>query len=225
MTLELDGEQANYLGNVMRMGAGDELLLFDGRIGRMARASRRGGQEAHDARLERRMREREDVPDLWLAFAPIKTGADRLAGRESDRARRRAAAAGHHRSARSSTAFNLDRLRAHMPSRPPSNAGAPRCRRSPSRCKLRRLAARPATPSRTLYFADEAGGEPAAERCAPGPAAILIGSGRRLHRPERAAIRAAARPIAISLGPRILRAETAALAALAAWMAAAGDWR
>ena len=77
---------------------------------------------------------------------------------------------------------------------------------------------------RALLFADEDGGAPLAEAAAPGPAAILIGPEGGFTDEERAAIRAlpARRPVA--LGPRILRADTAALAALSLWMAAAGDW-
>jgi len=79
---------------------------------------------------------------------------------------------------------------------------------------------------RALFFADEAGGEPAAAAFSAhqGPAAILTGPEGGFDEAERAAIRAhpAARPI--TLGPRILRGETAAIAALAAWMATAGDW-
>jgi 16S rRNA (uracil1498-N3)-methyltransferase len=79
---------------------------------------------------------------------------------------------------------------------------------------------------RALFFADELGGEPAAAAFAAhkGPAALLIGPEGGFDDAERAAIRAhpAARPI--SLGPRILRGETAAIAATALWMAAAGDW-
>jgi 16S rRNA (uracil1498-N3)-methyltransferase len=79
--------------------------------------------------------------------------------------------------------------------------------------------------SRTLYFADESGGEPAAEALKPGPALILIGPEGGFAPEEAAAIRAAPNARAISLGPRILRAETAALAAIATWMASVGDWR
>ena len=78
---------------------------------------------------------------------------------------------------------------------------------------------------RTLYFADEGGGEPAATAFTEGPALILTGPEGGFTDEERAAIRAAPNAVAISLGPRILRAETAALAALAAYMAVAGDWR
>ena len=79
--------------------------------------------------------------------------------------------------------------------------------------------------SRTLYFADEAGGEPAATAFQPAPCLILTGPEGGFTDEERAMIRAAENSIAISLGPRILRAETAALAALSAYMALAGDWR
>jgi 16S rRNA (uracil1498-N3)-methyltransferase len=78
---------------------------------------------------------------------------------------------------------------------------------------------------RTLYFADEGGGEPPASALKPGPALILTGPEGGFTDAERAAVRAAPNSIAISLGPRVLRAETAALAALAAYMTVAGDWR
>ena len=76
-----------------------------------------------------------------------------------------------------------------------------------------------------LYFADEQGGEPIAKALAPGPAAILIGPEGGFTDEERALIRTARNAVAISLGPRILRAETAALATISAFMALAGDWR
>jgi 16S rRNA (uracil1498-N3)-methyltransferase len=80
---------------------------------------------------------------------------------------------------------------------------------------------------RVLYFADELGGAPAAEAFAAhaGPAALLVGPEGGFDDTERAGIRAhpAARPI--TLGPRILRGETAAIAGCALWMSSAGDWR
>jgi 16S rRNA (uracil1498-N3)-methyltransferase len=80
-------------------------------------------------------------------------------------------------------------------------------------------------PSRTLYFADEHGGEWAPGAFAAGPSMILTGPEGGFTDEERAAIRAVPAAVAISLGPRILRAETAALASLALFMAVAGDWR
>jgi 16S rRNA (uracil1498-N3)-methyltransferase len=79
--------------------------------------------------------------------------------------------------------------------------------------------------ARTLYFADEAGGQHAVKAFKSGPALILIGPEGGFTDEERVRIRAAPNSVAISLGPRILRAETAALASLAAFMAVAGDWR
>jgi 16S rRNA (uracil1498-N3)-methyltransferase len=79
--------------------------------------------------------------------------------------------------------------------------------------------------SRTLYFADESGGDWAPDEFTAGPCLILTGPEGGFSEDERAAIRAAPNAIPISLGPRILRAETAALAALAVYMAVAGDWR
>jgi 16S rRNA (uracil1498-N3)-methyltransferase len=78
---------------------------------------------------------------------------------------------------------------------------------------------------RRLYFADEGGGEAAAGAFAPGRSLILVGPEGGFTEEERTLVRNARNSVAISLGPRILRAETAALAALAAYMAIAGDWR
>ena len=119
--------------------------------------------------------------------------------------------------------LNLDRMRAHIVE------AAEQCGRTAladidEPVKLRAfLKAR--DPARTLYFADETGGEPASRAFKPGPALILTGPEGGFTPDEAAAIRAAPNARPISLGPRILRAETAALAAVAAWMAAAGDWR
>jgi 16S rRNA (uracil1498-N3)-methyltransferase len=79
---------------------------------------------------------------------------------------------------------------------------------------------------RTLFFADEMGGEPAADvfRSHAGPAALLIGPEGGFDDGERAAIRALPQARAVTLGPRILRGETAAIAATGVWMAVCGDW-
>jgi 16S rRNA (uracil1498-N3)-methyltransferase len=79
---------------------------------------------------------------------------------------------------------------------------------------------------RQLFFADEEGGAPAAAAFAAhqGPAALLIGPEGGFDDTERAAIRAHPAALAITLGPRILRAETAAIGAAALWMGTRGDW-
>ena len=76
-----------------------------------------------------------------------------------------------------------------------------------------------------MYFADENGGEPVATAFTPGPALILVGPEGGFTDDERELVRNSQHAVAISLGPRILRAETAALAALSTWMSLAGDWR
>ena len=80
---------------------------------------------------------------------------------------------------------------------------------------------------RALFFADETGGDPAAAAFAAhsGPAALLTGPEGGFDEAERSAIRGHAQTRAITLGPRILRGETAAIAATALWMGTVGDWR
>jgi 16S rRNA (uracil1498-N3)-methyltransferase len=120
--------------------------------------------------------------------------------------------------------LNLDRLRAHM------IEAAEQCGRTalPELTEPVKLAVllRDWPAGRALFFADEAGGLPALEamRAHPGPAAILVGPEGGFDDTEREAIRALPQAIGIALGPRILRADTAAAAAVALWMGAAGDW-
>ena len=78
---------------------------------------------------------------------------------------------------------------------------------------------------RSLIFADEEGGVPMAQAVKHGPAAILIGPEGGFTEEERAAIKAIPQATGVSLGPRILRADTAMAAAVALWMGLAGDWR
>src|SRR4051794_21987712 len=70
--VELDASQANYLGSVLRLGAGSELLVFDGSSGEwLARIAGRD-KKRMSLRIERKTREPEAIPDVWLAFAPVK---------------------------------------------------------------------------------------------------------------------------------------------------------
>src|SRR5437763_4886414 len=78
-TVPLDAGQTNYLGNVLRLGEGAELLLFDGSSGEWLARISEAGRKRMTLTVERRTREPETIPDVWLAFAPVKRSqADEL---------------------------------------------------------------------------------------------------------------------------------------------------
>ncbi|WP_295562380.1 16S rRNA (uracil(1498)-N(3))-methyltransferase [uncultured Sphingomonas sp.] len=221
--LRIDGPAAHYLLSVMRTAPGDPVKLFDDVTGEWLATAVQVGRRDLTVDVSTRLREREPVPDLWLCAAPLKKGRiDWLA--------EKACELGVDRLVPVVTARTIvdklktDRLRAHM------IEAAEQCARTalPAVDEPVKLAAMlrdwPAT--RTLFFADEAGGDSAvaAMRAHPGPAAILIGPEGGFTDAERAMICEHSQAIGISLGPRILRADTAAAAAVALWMAAAGDW-
>jgi 16S rRNA (uracil1498-N3)-methyltransferase len=220
-TITLDGAPANYLANVLRLQAGGQVKLFDDRTGEWLGELAEVGRKRISLTLVQRLREREAVPDLWLLFAPIKRGRiDWLVEKATELGVARLAPVTTQRTV--VDRLNLERLRAH------SIEAAEQCERT----ALPELAA-PATlekalagwpAERTLYFADEGGGAPLADAVEPGPSAILIGPEGGFTEAERAAIRTVPQARPVSLGPRILRADTAAIAAISLWMAKAGDW-
>lgn len=220
--VELDSAQANYLGNVMRMKEGDRVLVFDGMSGEWLAEVAEAGRKRMALAVVEPTRPQELVPDLWLAFAPVKKGkVDWLVEKSVELGIARMLPVITQRTIVDK--LNLDRMRAHI------IEAAEQCGRTvladidePVRLDAY-LGQRDG--QRTLYFADETGGEPIATAIRPGPAVILTGPEGGFTPEEAAAIRASPNSVAISLGPRILRAETAALAAIAAWMTVAGDWR
>ena len=218
----LDAAQANYLGNVLRLKEGADVLLFDGVDGEWLATVVEAGKKRMVLGVGAQTRPQESVPDLTLAFAPVKKGrVDWLVEKAVELGVARLEPVITRRTIVDK--LNLERMRAHIVE------AAEQCGRTAlatiaEPVKLEAfLKAR--DPARTLYFADETGGEPAVSAFAPGPATILTGPEGGFTPEEGEAIRAAPRAIAISLGPRILRAETAALAAVTAWMALVGDWR
>jgi 16S rRNA (uracil1498-N3)-methyltransferase len=220
--VDLNAAQANYLGNVMRLKEGDRLLLFDGASGEwLAEVAETGKKQMTLAIVEPR-RAQESVPDLWLAFAPVKKGrVDWLVEKAVELGVARLQPIVTQRTIVDK--LNLERMRAHIVE------AAEQCGRTAlaeiyEPVKLDAFL-KSRDPARALYFADETGGEPAASAFQPWPAVILIGPEGGFTPDEASAIRAAPGSTAISLGPRILRAETAALAAVAAWMSTSGDWR
>ena len=219
LNLELAGAPANYLGNVLRLGAGDAVKLFDDRSGEWLAEIAGAGRKRLTLAVGARLREREAVPDLWLLFAPIKRGRiDWLVEKATELGVARLAPVLTRRTI--VDRVNLERLRAH------AVEAAEQCERTalPELAEPVKLdaALKDWPAGRLLYFADERGGEAFAP--APGPAAILVGPEGGFTQEERKAIRALPQARPVSLGPRILRADTAALAAISLWMAAAGDW-
>ena len=220
--VELDPAQANYLGNVLRMGVGAELLVFDGWSGEWLARIGEAGKKRMTLAVERQTRGPEDVPDVWLAFAPVKRSqTDWLVEKATELGAARLIPVMTQRTV--AERVRLERLES-ISIEAAEQCGRTRLPEIAESVSLKQLLA-DRDPARTLYFADEGGGEPAADTFRRGPALILTGPEGGFTDEERATVRAAANAVAVSLGPRILRAETAALAALTAYMALAGDWR
>ena len=218
----VEGPQANYLGTVLRLGQGARLKLFDDVSGEWLAAIAEPGRRRLTLEVMGHLRDRETVPDVWLLFAPIKRGRiDWLVEKATELG---AAKLVPIRTQRTIVdRLNLARLRAHM------IEAAEQCERTalPVLGDIEELGSLLLHwPSdRRLLFADEGGGTPLAEAAAPGPAAIMIGPEGGFTDEERTAIGRLPQAMPVSLGPRILRADTAAVAALSLWMAACGDWR
>ncbi len=219
--LMLQGAPANYLASVLRLGPGAQVKLFDDRTGEWLAEVGEATKRRVGLRAVRHLRPREPVPDLWLLFAPLKRGPiDMLVEKATELGVARLVPVLTRRTV--VERVKDERLLANM------IEAAEQCERTalPELAEPIKLGSVLASwpDDRVFLFADETGGEPLLQVAKPGPAAILIGPEGGFTYDERAAIRAnpAARPI--SLGPRILRAETAAIAAAALWMAAAGDW-
>ena len=220
--VELDAGQANYIGNVMRLGQGAQLLLFDGNSGEWLARVTEAGRKRMALTVESRTREPEIIPDVWLAFAPVKRSqTDWLVEKATELGVARLIPVMTRRTV--AERVKLERLEA-IAIEAAEQCGRTRLAAIEAPLPLGRFLEERAT-GRTLYFADEGGGEPAAAAFKPGAATILTGPEGGFTGEERAAIRAAPNAVPVSLGPRILRAETAALAALAAYMTVAGDWR
>lgn len=217
--VHVTGNAAHYLLGVMRLKEGAPVKLFDDIAGEYLATVSSVGKRDLILAVEARLRERDQVPDLWLVQALVKK--DRF-----DWIAEKACELGAARFVPLLTACCVvdkvkeDRLRVQM------IEAAEQCERTalPEIAPLAKLDAllKNWPNGRTLYFCDERGGEAFAP--SPGPAAILIGPEGGFTDEENAAIRAHPSAIPVSLGPRILRADTAAVAALSIWMAAQGDW-
>lgn len=215
--------QANYLVRVLRLKAGAQVKLFDDRTGEWLAELAHIGKRDAILRVEGKLRDREDVPDLWLCFAPIKKG-------RIDWLMEKACELGVSRLVPVRTQRTIvdklkpDKLKAHL------IEAAEQCERTalPELAELASLNALLADwpENRTLFYAAERGGDSFRKALVAhdGPAAILIGPEGGFTDAEDDAIRAIPQVAPVSLGPRILRADTAAAAAISLWMAGRGDW-
>jgi 16S rRNA (uracil1498-N3)-methyltransferase len=227
----LDGAQANYLGNVLRLKAGDPVLVFNGRDGEW-RARLAGAKRKLSLTIEEHTREQTPALDLHYLFAPLKHARlDYMVQKavEMGAARLQPVLTRHAQVAR----VNLERMRAN------AIEAAEQCGilTLPEVCAplplARAIAARAS--ERLWVFCDEDAQvkDPVAALAAarsaraggPMPLAVLIGPEGGFAADERAALLALPNVVRLALGPRILRADTAAVAALALVGAVLGDWR
>ena len=219
----VDADQANYLFNVMRLARGAPVALFNGRDGEWLARVAEPGKRSGILISERQTAPLRLPPDLWLIFAPIKKArTDFIVEKATElgAARVMPVQTRHTNSER----IRQDRLQAHA-MEAAEQCGAtfvPEVTDLISLDKL--LASWPA--DRKLLWCDEAmvGQAPALSGPRGASWAILIGPEGGFSADEQARLRALPQVVPLALGPRILRADTAAVAALTLWQAALGDW-
>ncbi len=224
--LTLDGPRAHYLRDVLRLGVGAEVLLFNGRDGEWRATVAATAKRSLDLGIENQTRPQIAEPDLWLCFAPVKKARiDFIAEKATELGVSALLPVITRRT--NVERVNLERLRANAveAAEQTERLSVPEVRGPVSLEQV--LRSWPAT--RRLLIADETGGGrpilDALGDARPGPWAVLVGPEGGFAREELDRIAALPGVLPVGLGPRILRADTAAIAALACLQAAIGDWR
>jgi 16S rRNA (uracil1498-N3)-methyltransferase len=234
----LDGDQAHYLTRVMRMGPGDPVRLFNGRDGEFDASLASGAKHTATLAIGSQTRVQQSVPDLWLLFAPLKkTRTDFVVEKAAELGVSEIHPVLTERC--EAGTVRVDRLQriAVEAAEQTERLDVPPVREAAALDAV--LSAW--SPGRALYFADEAGDDgerpwggeigrarPMADQVSdrgPGPAAVLIGPEGGFSPSERKRLRGLPFVVPVGLGPRILRAETAAVTALTLWQSMAGDWK
>lgn len=224
LLLPIEGGQAHYLGKVMRIAPNDAVILCDDRTGEWVARVTQVDKRAVVVEVERQSRPREDVPDFWLCAALLKKpNFDLVLEKATELGVAKVVPVVTRRCV--ADKLNPERARTIM------TEAAEQCARTAlpelgDTAKLEHLL-RDWPDGRTLFFADENGGIPVAKAFAQtgtAPAALLVGPEGGFDETERALIRAHRAAMAIALGPRILRGETASIAGTALWMGLQGDW-
>ena len=221
----LEREHAHYLFNVMRLGVGDTVTVFNGKDGEWSAAVTEAGKKRGLLTMTAQTRPQSEPPDIELLFAPIKKArTDFIVEKACELGCRRLRPVFTRYT--NSERLNLPRLRAHMVEAAEQCDGlSVPVLEDP--VKLRDVLA--GWTDRLLIFCNEARTAPeissALARFDAGtPASILIGPEGGFAPEEMAAIQAIDSALPVSLGPRILRADTAAVAAITAVQSKLGDW-
>ena len=225
-SVALTEAQAHYLFGVMREGLGSPARVFNGRDGEWLAEVIEAGKRKGTLRCLERTRAQAGPPDLWLLFAPVKKartefivekavelGVARLVPVTTDYT--------------NAERFRCDKAEAHL-REAAEQCGALSLPAVAEPAPLARVLAR-WDEGRRLLWADEGAAGIGSPRevlasLAPGPSAILIGPEGGFSPAEREGLRTRPFVTPVALGPRILRAETAAVALLALWQAHLGDW-
>lgn len=218
--------QANYLRNVLRLGAGAEILVFNGRHGEWRARVKTSGKRGCVLELLEQVRPQEAGPDIHYLFAPLKRARlDYMVQKATELgvATLQPILTRHTVAER----VNLDRMHANV-IEAAEQCGILRVPTIAEPEKLERVLARWEL-DRPLIFCDERAPikSPieALSTVKPGPVGVLIGPEGGFSAEEREQLLRLSFTLQVSLGPRIMRADTAAVAALALVNAVLGDWR
>ncbi|MGP6086999.1 16S rRNA (uracil(1498)-N(3))-methyltransferase [Antarctobacter jejuensis] len=219
----LSREQAHYLFGVMRLTTGAQVALFNGTDGEWRAEVTHAGKRGGTLDCREQTAPQSLPPDLWLLFAPIKKArTDFIVEKSVEMGARRILPV--QTEFTNSERIRQDRLQAHA-TEAAEQCGATFVPEVADLTRLDRLLADwPA--DRQLMFCDEGrAGQPATLPQTPGPWAILIGPEGGFSEAERTKLHTLPFAHPVALGPRILRADTAAVAALTIWQTTLGDWQ
>jgi 16S rRNA (uracil1498-N3)-methyltransferase len=225
--IEVSSAHAHYLLRVMRANEGDHVSVFNGRDGEWRTIVSKVEKRSCSLICEKKVAEQREVPDIWLAFAPIKKiPADYVTQKATELGVRVLQPVITHRTI--ARRVNTERMRANAieAAEQSGRVTLPKICEPVSLAQL--LSDWPR--DRRLIFCDEGGEAPSLGQALSrsggdfDKCAILTGPEGGFDEEERAAIRSKPFAMAVHLGPRIMRADTAALAALAIWQALRGDW-
>ena len=222
--VELSKEQAHYLGNVLRKAVGDSVRVFNGENGEWRAEISAMSKRAASLTLKEQLREPKACPDVTLCFAPIRKHRTAFIIEKATELGVRTLQPVI--TARTQfPKFNIDKARAQAieAAEQTERLDVPTINAAVQLSALTEAF----SDDYSLIFADEAGdarGVMEALKDANGPTAILIGPEGGFTPQEREMLRAQSGVTPVSLGPRILRADTAALSLLTLWQSIKGDW-